>query len=191
MSDHESPISINPGKGTLAKAIVSEKDGHWSVPEGTVLASRVDRLASFVLDVIVITTIMSIITNGKIIYVWNVTLWLSDEFHYSLVMAFVFFAAHWLYWRYSGIYFSRSLGQKLFGLAIVADDGSEMTSAMWDKRVFRKLIYLIPIIGWYNGIYDLARISQRHTHQSNIDLKVNSIVVKAYSLPPFNRKHIK
>ena len=79
-----------------------------------------------------------------------------------------------------------------FGIAVVSDDGSEMTSEMWDRRVLQKLVYLVSIIGWYNGAYDLARISQRHTHQSNIDVKVNTIVVKAYySLPPLYRKHIK
>ena len=191
MSNHESPISINKGKDTLAKVIVSQKHDLLAVPEGTILASRVDRLASFVLGVIVITTVLVIITNGKIFYAWNMSMWISYDFHYSLMMTFVIFTAHWLYWRLSGVYLSRSIGQKLFGLAIVADDGSEMTSEMWDKRVLNKLLYLIPLIGWYKGIYDLARISQRHTHQSNIDLKVNSIVVKAFSLPPFNRKHIK
>jgi|TARA_B110000495_G_C23002953_1_gene592103 hypothetical protein len=191
VSNHESPISINSGSGTLAKVIVSQKDGHWSIPEGTILASRVDRLAAFVLDVIMMNTVLVLVTKAGIFYAWNVSMWVSSEFHYSLGMAFVIFAAHWLYWRWTGIYFSRSFGQKLFGLAIVADDGSEMTGEMWDKRVLNKIVYLIPIIGWYNGIYDLARIEQRHTHQSNIDLRVNSIVVKAYSLPPFNREHIK
>jgi hypothetical protein len=188
---HESPISINTGSGTLAKAIISERGGHKDIPEGTIFASRIDRLASFILDVIVISTTLLIVTGGGIFYMWNLTMWISSDFHYSLVMSFVFFAAHWLYWRLSGIYFSRSLGQKIFGIAVVSDDGSEMTSEMWDKRVLQKLIYLIPIIGWYNGAYDLARISQRHTHQSNIDVKVNTIVVKAYSLPPLYRKHIK
>jgi len=191
MNDHESPILINSGSGTLAKAIVSNKDGNKNIPEGTIFASRIDRLASFMLDVIVTTTILLFVTKGGIFYIWNVSMWLSSDFHYSLLMSFVFFAAHWLYWRLSGIYFSRSFGQKLFGIAVVSDDGSEMTSEMWDKRVLRKLIYLVPVVGWYNGIYDLARISQRHTHQSNIDVKVNTIVVKAYSLPPLYRKHIK
>ena len=191
MKDHESPISINTGSGTLAKAIVSDRDGHKDIPEGTIFASRIDRLASFILDVIIITTILLFVTRGGIFYIWNLSMWASTDFHYSLLMSFVFFAAHWLYWRLSGIYFSRSIGQKIFGIAVVSDDGSEMTSEMWDKRVLQKLIYLIPIVGWYNGAYDLARISQRHTHQSNVDVKVNTIVVKAYSLPPLYRKHIK
>ena len=191
MNDHESPITINSGSGTLAKAIVSNKNGEKNIPEGTILASRIDRLAAFILDVIVTTTILVFITGGSVFYVWNLSMWSSYDFHYSLGMTFVFFTAHWLYWRLSGIYLSRSFGQKIFGIAVVSDDGSEMTSKMWDRRVLRKLIYLIPIIGWNNGIYDLARISQRHSHRSDIDVKVNTIVVKAYSLPPSFRKHIK
>mgnify|MGYP000855860372 CR=1 FL=1 len=191
MSNHENPISLNSGNGNLAKAIVSQKEGHWSVPEGTILASRVDRLAAFVLDVVVITTILLFITKGKIYYAWNISMWLSTDIHYSIMMAFVIFGSHWLYWRYSGIYLSRSLGQKLFGLAVVADDGSEMTSKMWEIRALKKLGYLIFPFSIYFGSYDLARISQRHTHQSNIDLRVGSIVAHANSLPPANRKHIK
>jgi len=55
----------------------------------------------------------------------------------------------------------------------------------------KKLIYLIFPFSFYFAAYDLARISQRHTHQSNVDLRVGSIVAHANSLPPANRKHIK
>ena len=48
MDNHDSPISINKGGTTLAKALVSEDGGHWPVPEGTILASGVRRIASFV-----------------------------------------------------------------------------------------------------------------------------------------------
>ena len=73
----------------------------------------------------------------------------------------------------------------------LAEDGSEMTSKMWEIRALKKLAYLIFPFSVYFGAYDLARISQRHTHQSNIDLRVGSIVAHANSLPPANRKHIK
>jgi len=79
----------------------------------------------------------------------------------------------------------------MFGIAVLAEDGSAMTSQMWDQRARRKLIFLIPILNIIQGIRELARISQRHTHQSNIDLHVGSIVAHADSLPPANRKHIK
>mgnify|MGYP001171066832 CR=1 FL=1 len=39
---------------------------------------------------------------------------------------------YWLYWKYTGLYYSRSFGQKLMGLAVLAEDGSEMTNKMWE-----------------------------------------------------------
>ena len=87
--------------------------------------------------------------------------------------------------------FSRSLGQRSMGLAVLVDDGSEMTSEMWDRRAFRKLVYLIPVVNLIVGSYEVARIFQRHTHQTNIDLSVGSIVAQADSLPPANRRHIR
>jgi uncharacterized RDD family membrane protein YckC len=130
-------------------------------------------------------------TRGQIIDAWNLTLWGSSNFHYSLAMALLIFAAHWLYWRLTGLRYSRSLGQRMFGIAVLAEDGSAMTSQMWDQRAWRKLVFLIPILNIIQGVRELARISQRHTHQSNIDLHVGSIVAHADSLPPANRKHIK
>ena len=191
MNGHDSPISINKGGTTLAKAIVSEDGGHWPVPEGTILASGVRRIASFVLDTVIVSSILLLITRGFLINLWNLTLWASYDFHYSLAMLFLLLGSHWLYWKYTGIYYSRSFGQKLMGLAVLAEDGSEMTSEMWDIRSLKKLAYLIFPFSIYFGAYDLARISQRHTHQSNIDLRVGSIVAHANSLPPANRKHIK
>ena len=84
----------------------------------------------------------------------------------------------------TGLRYSRSLGQRMFGIAVLAEDGSAMTSKMWDQRARRKLIFLIPILNIIQGIRELARISQRHTHQSNIDLHVESIVAHADSCLP-------
>ena len=52
MDGHDSPITINKGSTTIAKALVSEDGGHWPVPEGTILASGVRRVVSFVIDYI-------------------------------------------------------------------------------------------------------------------------------------------
>jgi uncharacterized RDD family membrane protein YckC len=191
MSDHDSPIQMNPGGGTLAKQIVSSEQGHWSVPDGAVLASGVRRTASFTVDVVIVTTILMVVTGGRVIDAWNLTLWSSTDFHFALAQAFVVLVAHWLYWRLTGVAYSRSLGQRMLGLAVVVEDGSGMTSQMWDARALRKLLYLIPVLNLYLGAYDLARISQRHTHQSNVDLHVGSIVVHADSLPPASRRHIR
>ncbi|MEC8938683.1 MAG: RDD family protein [Candidatus Thermoplasmatota archaeon] len=191
MADHDSPISLQGG-GTLAKQILTaEEGGHWPVPEGTVLASGIRRIAALSVDVVIVTTILMVASRGQIIDAWNLTLWNSTNFHYALAMAGLILVSHWLYWRLTGLRYSRSLGQRMFGIAVLAEDGSAMTSQMWDQRALRKLVFLIPILNIVQGVRELSRISQRHTHQSNIDLHVGSIVANADSLPPANRKHIK
>lgn len=191
MDGHDSPITINKGSTTIAKALVSEDGGHWPVPEGTILASGVRRVVSFVIDYIIVSSILLLITGGDLLIAWNLDVWMSSDFHYSLAMLLILLISHWLYWKYTGLYYSRSFGQKLMGLAVLAEDGSEMTSKMWEQRAFKKLRYMIFPFSIYFGSYDLARISQRHTHQSNIDLHVGSIVAHANSLPPANRKYIR
>ena len=191
MADHDSPISLQGG-GTLAKQILTaEEGGHWPVPEGTVLASGIRRIAALSVDVVIVTTILMVASRGQIIDAWNLTLWNSTNFHYALAMAGLILVSHWLYWRLTGLRYSRSLGQRMFGIAVLAEDGSAMSSQMWDQRALRKLVFLIPILNIVQGVRELSRISQRHTHQSNIDLHVGSIVAHADSLPPANRKHIK
>ena len=191
MADHDSAISLQGG-GTLAKQILTaEEGGHWPVPEGTVLASGIRRIAALSVDVVIVTTILMVASRGQIIDAWNLTLWNSTNFHYALAMAGLILVSHWLYWRLTGLRYSRSLGQRMFGIAVLAEDGSAMTSQMWDQRALRKLVFLIPILNIVQGVRELSRISQRHTHQSNIDLHVGSIVAHADSLPPANRKHIK
>ena len=191
MADHDSPISLQGG-GTLAKQLVAAEDGgHWPVPEGTILAGGVSRVAAFSVDVVIVTTILMVVTAWRIMDAWNITLWSSPDFHFALAMAVILLTAHWLYWRLTGLRYSRSLGQRMFGLAVLAEDGSAMTSAMLDERAARKLVFLIPVLNVVFGIIELRRISSRHTHQSNIDLHVGSIVVHADSLPPANRKHVR
>ena len=115
MDGHDSPISINKGSTTIAKALVSEDGGHWPVPEGTILASGMRRIVSFVVDTVIVSSILLLATGGDLINVWNLTLWTSMDFHYALAMLFILLISHWLYWKYTGLYYSRSFGQKLMG----------------------------------------------------------------------------
>jgi len=190
MTDHNSPISLQKGQN-LARAIVSEDNEHWSVPDGTILASGIRRVAAFTVDVIIVTTLLMFATQSMIRNAWNLTMWISPEFHYALAFATILLASHWLYWRITGVLFSRSLGQRMFGIAVVSDDGSGVSSEMWDRRSVGKLLYLLPIVNLYFGVNELARISQRHTHQSNLDLKIGTIVAHANSLPPASRRSIR
>ena len=59
MSDHDSPISIHGG-GTLAKAIVSQNNDHWSLPDGSILAPWTRRVASLVIDVVIVNSVLMI-----------------------------------------------------------------------------------------------------------------------------------
>ena len=157
MSDHDSPISIHGG-GTLAKAIVSQENDHWSVPDGAILASWARRLVAFVIDVTLVYSVLNLSTAGMVANALNLTLWASSEFHYSVAFAAILLASHWLYWRVTGLVFSRSLGQKLLGIAIVKDNGDAVSSDMWDRRASGKLLYLIPVLNLYFGILSLIHI---------------------------------
>ena len=192
MIDHDSPISLTPVSGvTLAKSIVSEQENeHWNLPEGTILASGVRRGTSLIIDIVIVTTLLMLATRWELLHVWVIETWKTQP-QYSLAYTFVLLASHWLYWRITGLWYSRSLGQKMMGLAIVCTDGSAVTSEIWDRRAIRKLIYLVPLVNVAVAAYEVARIFQRHTHQTNLDLKIGTIVAHANSLPPANRKHIR
>ena len=97
MADHDSPIQLNIGGGTLAKQIVSSEQGHASLPDGVVLASGVRRVAAFSADVVIVTTILMVVTGGRLIDAWNLTLWNSADFHFALAHALILMVAHWLY----------------------------------------------------------------------------------------------
>ena len=86
---------------------------------------------------------------------------------------------------------SRSLGQRIMGLAIVRENGDPMNSNDWDARSIRKLMYLVSILNIWVIYRDSIRIHLRHTHQSEIDLTVGSIVAIANSLPVAHRSPIK
>ncbi len=146
---------------------------------------------AFVIDVTIVYSVLNLSTGRMVANALNVRLWASSDFHYSVAFAAILLASHWLYWRVTGLAFSRSLGQKMLGIAVVKDNGDEVTSEIWDNRAFGKLLYLIPVLNIYFGIYELARISQRHTHQSNLDLRVGTIVAHSASLPPGSRRHIR
>ncbi len=192
MIDHDSPISLTPvSGGTLAKAIVSEQAGeHWNLPEGTILASGVRRGTSLIIDIVIVTTLLMLATKWELFHVWVLETWRTSP-HHSIAYSFVLLASHWLYWRITGLWYSRSLGQKMMGLAVVCSDGSAVTSQMWDRRAIWKLVYLIPLVNIATAVYEVARIFQRHTHQTNLDLKIGTIVAHANSLPPASRKHIR
>lgn len=190
--DHSSPISIHSGGFNLAReAVAKQENSAWPMPEGVILASASRRSAALIIDMTLLSAVLIVITRGRIVNIWNPDLLLSLSFHYWIAMVIILTASTWLYFRLTGVVFSRSLGQRMFSLAIVAEDGSEMTSAMWDERSRGKLLFLIPLFNIYHAAYEIQRIRQRHTHQSNLDRNIGSIVVISNSLPPALRRHLR
>ena len=96
MSDHDSPISIHGG-GTLAKAIVSQENDHWSVPDGSILASWARRMVAFVIDVTIVYSVLNLSTGGMVANALNVRLWASSDFHYSVAFAAILLASRCIY----------------------------------------------------------------------------------------------
>ena len=200
MGDHDSPISLHGGGKTLAKLAVEEQSGHWPIPEGTVLASAVTRIMSYMMDTIFVMGILYLITSlaggqaGSIVQAYNLGLLTMGG--KGIALFFIdwglILSANYLYYKYTGIKFSRSLGQRWFGLGVVREDGGELGRGDWGRRAMRKSLYALPLVGlfWF-GIRDLALIRKRHTHQSSIDLTVASIVVEGTSLPPASRKQLR
>ena len=193
MSDtHSSPIRIhNSGTNPAKQALAEQEKSNWPMPEGTILAGAGRRAGALVIDMTLLLAILTIATRGRIFDAWNLRLIPSPDVHYWIAMLMILSFSTWLYFRATGVIFSRSLGQRMFSIAIVAEDGSEMTSNMWDKRSMGKLLFLIPLYNLYHAAYEIQRIRQRHTHQSNLDRRIGSIVVISNSLPPALRRHLR
>ncbi len=192
---HHSGGNINP-----AKMAVQENSGHWPIPEGVVLARATTRAFAYIMDTIFVMGILYLLTSilggqaASIVQAYNVGLLFSGGRGTALFFVnwFLIFGANYLYHKYTGIRFSRTLAQRWMGLAVVREDGGELTRSDWDRRALRKIRYAIPVIGLLIfGVKDILLIQKRHTHQSSIDLTIGSIVVDGNSLSPANRKHLR
>lgn len=190
MSD-DSPISVH-GKGlTLAKLAVQENEGHWPVPEGTILAPLWKRIFSYILDTSVIMGVLLIATGSWVATAWSIELLLSSEWYFVLINWILILSSNYLYHKYTVFAMGRSLGQRWFGLAVVREDGEPLQRIDCGHRSISKLRYLIPGINLIFLVIDGRHIRRRHTHQSSIDLSCASIVVIANSLPPAKRHSLR
>jgi len=184
---HESPISTHGNATNLAKLAVQESDGHWPVPEGTILAPLWKRISAFILDTTVVMGVLLIATGSWIAYAWTLGALISAEWYFVLINWALIFGTNYLYHKYTVHSMGRSLGQRWFGLAVVREDGEPLQRSDCGRRSVSKLRYLIPLLNLLFLFIDGRHIRQRHTHQSSIDLACASIVVIANSLPPAKR----
>ena len=189
--EHENPISTH-GKGpTLAKIAVQSEEGHWPVPEGTILAPLWKRISAYILDTTVVMGILIIATGYWISYAWSLEALLSAEWYFVLINWTLILSFNYLYHKYTVHGMGRSLGQRWFGLAVVREDGEPLQRMDCGKRSISKLRYLIPGLNLIFLFIDGRHIHRRHTHQSSIDLACASIVVIANSLPPAKRHSLR
>ena len=95
----ESPVSLHQGGGTLAQAVLA------SAPEGMLIAPIWKRIAAFMLDVMLISIVLTFLTNGQLtLNLLNFEL-LTGGAEYILFFSSnwaILLTSHWLYWKYTG-----------------------------------------------------------------------------------------
>jgi len=186
----DSAVSIHQGSGTLAQAVLS------SAPEGMLIAPVWKRVAAFMLDVVVITLVLHFLTGQKLLYfLMNYSL-LTEDLKY--IAAFVLnwillFSSHYLYFKYTGRTFGRTLAQRGFRIAIVHDNGTLLEAHHWGPRAFGKLFYLLPIVGvlWF-GLRDVLRgRSKEAEYRTSLDVKNHTVAAVDWSLPSETRLRLR
>ena len=176
------PITMTPAKKDF------EKDPELA---DIMLAPIWRRCGAFILDYIAIMGILYIITSGGIMVSWQIGLLVTPDWWIVLIQWVILFVAFWLYLKYTGQHFQRSFGQHWFNLAIIHGEGTLFPAEEWSRRSLAKLRYVIPVIGFFFGLYDLFRIYKSETHQTTVDWKNNSISVMVWSLPVTLRNGIR
>lgn len=181
---NEEVISLHPG------AFVRELVEQLSSGEIMIAASW-RRVLAFALDVLFVGGCMMLLTSGWIASAWNPSLLSVDTWWFMLLNWVVIFSSFWLYFKYTGRWMQRSLGQRFMHLAVIYGDATLMPEQEWGRRAVAKLRYIIPVLGLLVGVYDLIRIHRSETHQTSIDWRTNSIVVMDWSLPSEIRIHLR
>jgi hypothetical protein len=105
----------------------------------------------------------------------------------------ILLTSHWLYWKYTGRAYGRSLGQRAFRIAIVHDDGTALEKHHWSPRAVSKLVYLLPIIGplWF-GMRDAFKArSKDEEYRTAIDIKNHTVAAVDWSLPVETRNKLR
>ena len=182
----DSPITMVQGGGTIAQTVLA------SAPEGMLIAPAWKRVAAFMLDVVLISVVLSFATGGRLLAaLFDMSLLTVDvrTGAFFLLNWFVFLSAFYLYFKYTGQTIGRSLAQRGFRIAIVHDNGTLLEQHHWGPRAMAKLIYLIPAIGWlYFGLRDAYNAqSSKEEYRTKVDLKHHTVAAVDWSLPSETR----
>ena len=185
----EDPVTIVKG-GTLAQNILG------SAPEDMLIAPAWKRVLAFMLDVILISLVLSFFSGGQLmVNLFNIEM-LREGGRYSMGFVlnwFVFGAALYLYFKYTGQTMGRSLAQRGFRIAIVHDNGTMLEPHHWGPRAVAKMIYLLPIIGplWF-GLRDTYNAGSLNSeYRTKVDMKHHTVAAVDWSLPSETRLRLR
>ena len=186
----DSAVSIHQGSGTLAQAVLS------SAPEGMLIAPIWKRVSAFLLDVVMLSLVLHLITGQRLLYYLSDFGLLTQGPRAIVAVALnwvVFFIAHYLYFKYTGRTFGRTFAQRGFRIAIVHDNGTLLEAHHWGPRAFGKLCYLLPFIGaaWF-GLRDVLRgRSEEAEYRTSLDVKNHTVAAVDWSLPSETRLRLR
>ena len=186
----DSPVSLHQGGGTLAQAVLA------TAPEGMLIAPVWKRIAAFILDVVAISLLLEVLSRFQFLSVlasWGYLVEASEYKFSFLVTWMIFFSAFYLYWKYTGRVYGRSLGQRAFRIAIVHDNGTVLEQHHWGPRAVGKLIYLFPLIGpfWF-GLRDAFNARSKDAeYRTAIDRKNHTVAAVDWSLPVETRSKLR
>ena len=185
----DSPVTVYQG-GTLAQQALA------NAPEGMLIAPVWRRVTAFALDVLVIALVIDVLTQFQFRNVIPSIYYLWESPRYALAYAMtwvIFLTALWLYWKYTGRAYGRSLGQRALRIAIVHDNGTLLELHHFGPRAFDKLRYMIPIIGviWF-GMRDILRArSKAAEYRTSVDVNNHTVAAVDWSLPSDTRLNLK
>jgi uncharacterized RDD family membrane protein YckC len=182
----DSPVTINK-PGTMAQAAVAA-----TAPEGMLIAPIWKRVVALGLDGFLISIILWFFTQGMLFsYVFSISLLTTSQAPFVLGSWVVLLTFYWLYFKYTGRQYGRSLGQRAMRIAIVHDDGSLLGINHWGRRAAHKLRYIIPILGQAWGLWDVYKTWRHETKRSPVDLANHTVAAVDWSLPVNTRNGLR
>jgi len=182
----DSPVSIHK-PGTMAQAAVAA-----TAPEGMLIAPIWKRIVALALDMFLLTLILALFTkNLFFVYVFSIYSLITPQAPYVIGSWIVLLGFYWLYFKYTGRQYGRSLGQRAMRIAIVHDDGSLLGINHWGRRAAYKLRYIIPIFGQLWGLWDVFMIWRHETKRSPVDLANHTVAAVDWSLPVNTRNGLR
>ena len=174
----DSPVSIHK-PGTMAQAAVAA-----TIPEGMLIAPIWKRVVALALDAFLITLIIAAVSRMTFYnYLMAVDLLLTNQALYVIGTWIIHLTFYWLYFKYTGRSYGRSLGQRAMRIAVVKNDGSLLDVESWSRRAGYKVKYVIPFLGVLLGLWDVFKTWKHEGKRSPIDLANNTMAAVDWSLP--------